>query len=161
MRKAGDFYFYFNQDKLKDLVEKFKTTDKKELKLKIFNYILGSDENLDLKQRKEIAQVKKLEAEAKIKEWEVIHLDTFGKTPSYSADKAIKNKALSEKSLRELTNSEIDLIVKHIALENTFDGWKITCMHCKNQTSYIDRLEGLHDAARHLSAVHGHKVLQK
>lgn len=157
----GHFFFYFNKESLKKLVEKFATTDKEELKLKIFNYILQTDENLDLKQRKEIAQVRKLEAEAKIREWEVIHLDTFAKTPSYSAKKAIKNKALSENSLRELTENEIDEIVKHITLENTFDGFRITCKHCRLETYYNDRLEALHEAARHLSAIHGEKILQK
>lgn len=134
-------------DFLVNLVEDFRTGK--------LNYSQG---DIDLEIKK--VRLKKLTAEAKIKTWEADHIETFGKTPSYSAEKAIKERASNEKSFRELTEDEINLIVKHITLENTFEGYRITCKHCQNRVNYENRLEALHDGARHLSAVHGQKILK-
>lgn len=111
--------------------------------------------DLDYQNRMKAAKLKKEEAIANIKDWEWKHIETFEKTPSSQAKSAIKDKAY-----RELNQNEIELISKHISLEHTFDGWRITCKHCRNQVTYNDRLEALHQAARHLSAVHGHKILE-
>lgn len=90
-----------------------------------------------------------------IKKRQLQHWDSFGTAPSKAADKAIKE------GFRELTSEEVEHISKFIALEHTFDGYRITCLQCTNQFNYKTRLEALHDAARHLSAVHGKKILQK
>ena len=66
-----------------------------------------------------------------------------------------------ETDYRELTSDETDEIVKFISFKNTFDGWEITCFKCQNPTTYKDRLVALHDAARHLSAVHSKEILKK
>lgn len=104
---------------------------------------------------------RKLKAETEIAESKALYWKNFSKPPTFLGNKAIKDKALNENLLRELTENEIDEIVKHITLENTFDGFKITCKHCRLATNYNDRLEALHEAARHLSAVHGEKILAK
>jgi len=49
----------------------------------------------DLEQRKLVAQVKKLEAEVKIKEWTVAHLGTFGTMPSHAAESAMREALVS------------------------------------------------------------------
>lgn len=136
-------------DAIKDILEKFANGD----------LVSKSDKELDIQLKQQ--RLKKLTAEANIKKWEWEHIETFAKTPTYQGEKAIKERASNEKSFRELTQQEIDVIVKHISLENTFDGIKVTCKHCRIKTTYNDRLEALHDATRHLSAVHGQKILQK
>ena len=98
----------------------------------------------------------KLKLDIKIKEKELSYYDTFHKAPSSEAKEAMKDKAF-----RELKEDEINLIVKLITLENVFDGCRITCLECKIQVTYKDRLEALNEAARHLSAVHGKKILSK
>lgn len=106
-------------------------------------------------------RLKKLTAEASIKELELKYWQTFHKTPTFQSHLAIKENISNKNSFRELTEQEINLIVKLITLENTFDGWRVTCLDCRLEVSYKDRLEALNEAARHLSAVHGKKILAK
>ena len=155
------YYFKSDDEKVK---KRFEKESNKAEALKNFveksikdDSISKPDQELDIQLKQQ--RLKKLTAEANIKEWEWKHIETFAKTPSYQGEKAIKERASNEKSFRELTQQEIDVIVKHISLENTFDGIRVTCKHCKLPTTYNDRLEALHDSARHLSAVHGQKVL--
>ena len=167
MAKDGKFYFYFNQNKLKDLVQLYDTTDKEILKKKIETRIFEKSDQLnpdteykvlrnqDLKKRIEERTIEIEIKKAKLQYWKV-----FGVTPSKDAGKAIVQ-GVKQKFYRELTDEEVNQIANHIAFETTFDGFRITCKRCSLQVTYKDRLESLHEAARHLSGVHGKEVLQK
>lgn len=160
MAKKNSFYFGFSPKQVEQLANRLgKPLSRQDIQDLAKNYLIDLIEgknNLSNKERIEAANVRIKEADATIKESIALHIKTFGKTPSYSANKAIKDKAF-----RELNSQEVEQISKFIALENTFDGYRITCLKCRLQVEYKNRLEALHEAARHLSGVHGQEILQK
>ena len=184
MAKKPVFYFNLSSEQIEKLANKFgKALSRKEIQDLAKNYIIdlieGKKEtdpdleykklrNLDLKVKisKNLIQLGHSPDDAiKIhKEEKKLELpknyESFGGWKD-DAKSTTEPKTNFETHYRELTSDEVDEIVKHIALENTFDGWKITCLHCRNEVTYKDRLEALHQAARHLSAVHGKEILQK
>ncbi len=162
MAKKNSFYFGFSPQQVEKLANKLgKAISRQDIQNLAKNYLIDLIEGEKILEPEAALKFRKLKAETEIAESKALYWKNFSKPPTHLANKAIKNKALSENSLRELTENEIDEIVKHITLENTFDGFRITCKHCRLETYYNDRLEALHEAARHLSAVHGEKILQK
>jgi len=135
-----------------------------------------SEKNVDADTK--IQRLRKLRAEATIKELELKYMQNFGYSPSSQGKSAIKTNVYTnipnifendseENSLekdpahhRELTNEELNEFVKLITLEPADTGFKITCLICKNIFHYRFRLEAIFEANRHLNAIHGKKFLK-
>ncbi len=162
MRKA-QITLNFNSDFRKLIKKNFNIENREDIKALIFEFLQsGTDENISIKEQINLQKLEKLKeqrphllkkliAEEKIKTWEA---ENLGLRP-------IITKEIEKNPHRKLTDNEVEIIVKHISLENTFDGWRITCFHCRLHVTYNDRLEALHESARHLSAVHGKVIIQK
>jgi len=131
-----------------------------------------SEKNLDADTK--IQRLRKLRAEASIKELELSYMQNFGNYPSSKGKTAIKTNVYEnvqldeiENSLekdpehhRELTTEETNEFVKHITLEPSDSGFKITCLECRNVFHYRFRLEAIFEANRHLNSIHGKKFLK-
>ena len=116
----------------------------------------SNEENLDREIKKQ--KLRKLTAEATIKEREAKYIENFDSIPSPQAKEAIRTNV--SKQFRELTDAELDNFAKVISLQNSYDGFQVTCLKCRNKFERKDRLEAIHEAIRHLSAVHGAQILQ-
>lgn len=136
---------------IKKILNDFRTgnlVDKKDLESKS-----------DYENRMKAAKLKKEEANANIRDYEWKHIETFGKTPSPQAKEAIHQGVKNEK--RNLTELEIDELIKFGIIQQVYDGWKCDCKICPFNMIMTDRISALHEIARHLSAVHGKVILQK
>jgi len=151
----------------------------------IFSDILSGRLNYSAKNIKaeiDIQKLRKLKIENRMKEIELQYMENFGQTPSSSGKRAIKTNVYtdsasvknvideiidentSEKSnenYRELTEQELNKFVELIALEPHNDGYRITCLICRNQFYYTFRLESIAAANRHLLAIHGKEFMEK
>jgi len=67
----------------------------KQILRQVKNGELVNKDTPDLELRKLTAQVKKLEAEVKIKEWHATHLETFDTEPSHAANQAMRDNLVS------------------------------------------------------------------
>jgi len=104
------FYFYSDNQKL---IEFLKSKPKlssflENIVLKYFNGELVEITKLEIDMKIREEKLKKLIAERKIKEWEALHLETFDKTPSSTANKAMKEQAAKEKF-----EHEAEILKKH------------------------------------------------
>ena len=116
----------------------------------------SNEENLDREIKKQ--KLRKLTAEATIKEREAKYIENFDSIPSPQAKQAIKTNV--SKEFRELNETELNNFAKVISLVPVDDGHKVTCLKCRNQFTLKDRLEAIHEAIRHLSSIHGAQILQ-
>lgn len=93
-RKLYRFYLYGTDDEF--LEEKLDiqinlSSFIKEILTQYYKGELIKDETPDLMQRKLVAEVRIKEATAALKEWELLHLETFGNNPSHAAEKAARS----------------------------------------------------------------------
>jgi len=95
--KSIRIYFYENENIIFEYLGK-KPNAQGFIKQIITDFVNGelvNKDTPDLEMRKLTAQVKKLEAEVKIKEWHVLHLDTFDTEPSHAANQAMRDNLVS------------------------------------------------------------------
>ena len=107
------FTFYSDNEKL---IEFLKSKSKisiflEEIITKFFEGDLIEITRLEIDMKIREEKLKKLTAERKIKEWEALHLETFDKTPSSTANKAMKEQAAKEKFEREA-----EILKKHFEI---------------------------------------------
>ncbi len=127
-----------------------------------------SEKNVDAETK--IVKLRKLKAEATIKELELKYMQNFGNYPSSRGKTAIKtriysdssivNENNSEKNYREMTPEETNEFAKLISLQIREEGYEITCLLCRMVISYEERLEAVFEANRHLVSIHGKKFLK-
>jgi len=97
------FHFYSDSEKLIEFLKSKSNISLfiENIMTKYFNGELIEITRLEIDMKIREEKLKKLTAERKIKEWEALHLETFEKTPSSGAKKAMKEQANKEKFERE------------------------------------------------------------
>lgn len=113
---------------------------------------------LDVKIKEQ--RLKKLTAEALIKELELKYWQTFHKTPTFAASIAIKDNVSNEKPLRNFSEKELAEFLNHVKFSREFEGYKIVCRYCPEIIFKADRLEAINQMATHLTN-HGKMILAK
>ena len=160
----GDFYQYYSIEEQKILVDKFGTTEKKELNKLMKKYILSKTETTsklapDLDNEYKQARIKNLGYKNRIdsiraSQYEKYN-ETFQGSPSPQAEKAIK-----EYATRDLTNTEKENVTKYLTIQKTTDyKWKVKCDICKEGETYDTYHELLNDMVRHLTTEHKKQVM--
>jgi len=107
------FFFSTNNEKLIEFLQSKPNVSAfiKEIITKFFEGDLIEITKLEIDMKIREEKLKKLTAERKIKEWEALHLETFDKTPSSTANKAMKEQAAKEKFEREA-----EILKKHFEI---------------------------------------------
>ena len=185
--RIGQFELYFNKEEQEELVKKFRTTDKKELKKLIKEQSLNNSENsnesfLSAKERREEAQaqiaqakanrikdkesllLRKLEAETELVERQLNYSNTFESNPSYQAKTAMK-KGIEQKYYNHGQSNITETIQKkkNFYIEKQNYGYIGKCIICKNcetdlcSTGY----EAERDIELHLELIHETGLYQR
>lgn len=158
MDKKGRVAYYPRDEKAKNWIEV--QSNQSEAIENLINEKLGGkpitdpEHELDLETKKQ--KLRKLTAEASIKEKELAHWDTFGTSPSPQARNAI-TQSVTE---RGLTKQEIYNVKSKIALRWDIDRFKATCPFCRNPFTYPTENEAVADMARHFEAMHSKVALK-
>ncbi len=118
----------------------------------IKNFLLSEQAN-DLDTRIKEQKLRKLTAEATIKEYEVQHIETFEKPPSSQAETAIKTRVHNETESKNL--------LRFITIENNVSGFKGICDFCKWETVETTTEKTQKELSRHLTAVHSKEILKR
>lgn len=162
MDKNHDFYFYFNNDELKIIIERFGTNDRDELKEKIKFFILENKEPLDIDEDTRYKKLRNDHTEIKIKidKKKLSFMNNFDDEPSVDGEKAI----IEGVKRRDLTDLEFESVKKYITIRQdnyNHSMWIGKCDLCKESESYDSYKELLNDMVRHLTADHTKKVMIK
>ena len=112
--------------------------------------IYSNENSIDLETKKQ--KLRKLTAEAGIKEHELKYWDNFNDPPSPQAKKAITERAL--------TKQQIFNVKDRIALRWDLDRFIATCPFCRNKFEYITENQAITDMARHFEALHPQQALK-
>lgn len=156
----------FNEEEREFLDKKFQTTNRKDRIQKIKEFILQNEqEELSLKDQKLKQEILKLKLQNQLT------LKIELNKPLNEIKKIVQNPHLfevkepeeshhTEKNRRDLTEPEINELIKYGYVDHVHDGWKSICKLCPTTSILDDRITALHEIARHILAVHGKKVLQ-
>lgn len=115
------------------------------------NLIYSNEANLDLELKK--VRIEKLKVEIDIKKKELSYMETFDKTPTSQAKKAIEK--------RVLTQNELGNVQQYITLRTNGTGFTGICDFCKLDITEKTRDRTLSELSRHLIACHSKEILKE
>jgi hypothetical protein len=129
-RREGDFFIYFNNEELKQLVQKFGTDVKKDLTKAMKIYLLSTQKTTQNKDElfNEYYRLRneKLKLDIEVKKRELEHWETFDTKPSPQAQSAI---------IQGAKQTIFFDTVKHCKIyKDRLDGYHAQCKYCDHST---------------------------
>lgn len=166
MRKRFDFWLFD-----KSIVEWFESIPNRsefirDFLTKLKNGELNDTSKFDLQRKKLEVDIRYKEIMIKIKEKELLFGETFDKTPSYSAQKAIKvgvntesYNPPEEKKINEVIKNSWNKFVETLK-QNSKGEWTLTCKLCSTGFILPDKEQAINRLKIHLEETHSERVLE-
>lgn len=137
----------------------------RDILIKFKNGEFNDNSKYDLQRKKLEVDIRYKEIMIKIKEKELLYNQTFDKTPSYSAEKAIKvgvntesYEPPEEKKILEVIQNNWNKFVETIK-QNSKGEWTVTCKLCSTGFILPTRDQSIQRFKIHLEQTHYEKVL--